>query len=343
MKLLYIGFDGFDPFIAKDLGMLPDFQTVYSYSDVPITGPAWTSLNTGLTVEHHGISESWGRPKDGATTFMSTTKKYLWDYLNDAGLSCGLMNIPITWPPKVVNGWMVSGPFVPSRENICFPPGLIDTTDYWPDLINEFFERRNFNPTRDDPDNYPDYNQPGMLRDIGFVEAHNMAKEQSRKRLQLLDEAYKKHPVDCMFYQDSFLDRMNHAFPQDVTPGTEELTMLYARADEVIQHLKKYKADVTVIVSDHGGHSGRHENGFVWVDDVRKWVTSHGIFAIKSDNTPANQEVCDIIDVTPTILYSLGIYGPIQEKQFDGKVCYGLFHTPDEKAVEQQLKGLGYL
>lgn len=337
LKLLYIGFDGLDPDL---LPAIDGFEIVRSFSPVPITGPAWTSLNTGLSVENHGLSESWGRAKPGSKTFMDMRDIFFWDYLNDAGLKCGVMNVPITWPPKVIDGWMVSGPFVPNRENITFPPDLFDPVaeNYFPDLLNEFFEtpdlcRRwfkqdSFDPFIDEPENMSDYNQMGMLRDIGYFNAFTMALQQSVFRVKTLVHLTNQFPVDCVFYQDSFLDRLNHAHAYQ--PGSLQTKELYRKVVELVDIITEYyPAETTIIVSDHGGHSGHH--------------TDHGVFAIKNNKIRGTMKSCHITDVLPTTLYAMDIFVPIQEKKLDGRVCYHLFNNTEDSQIDQQLRGLGYI
>jgi len=319
LKLLYLGFDGLDPeILLKHRGCaarLRDFAVLRSFSPVPITGPAWTSLNTGLKVETHGLNEPWGRVKEGSKTFAELPDFFFWNYLNRAGFKCGVMNVPITWPPKVIDGWMVSGPFVPNRKNICSPPDLFDPVkaNYYPDMLNEFFEdqylcrqwfgRNHFDPLADEPENMSDYNSPGMLKDIGWKVARDMAAAQSDNRRWGMEMLTLKRPVDCIFYQDSFLDRINHAHAY--RPCSYESEALYDDVEaHIVWYMKRFPAETTIIVSDHGGHSGHHED--------------HGVFAIKSPSaTPLKTESCNIYDVLPTTLHAMGITPP----SVDGRIA----------------------
>lgn len=336
LKLLYIGFDGLDPDL---LSPIDGFIHCRSRSPVPITGPAWTSLNTGLTVESHGLTEPWGRQAEGSTSFIDQPNRYFWNYLNQAGLSTGVMNVPITYPPKVIDGWMISGPFVPNRKNIVFPPGLIDPVaeGYYPDLINEFFEtpeycrrwlgRDRFDPLVDEPENMSDYNGPGMLKDLGIYQAFTMAKYQTYYRIKTLEKTMEYRPVDCLFYQDSYLDRLNHAFAYEA--GSKRCEELYKYATDTINLLiKSYPAETTIVVSDHGGHGGEH--------------TEHGVFAIKNSGLRGSARDLNIYDVLPTTLYAMGIFTPIQERKFDGRICYRLFNTNEDGEISRQLEGIGY-
>ena len=343
-KLLYLGFDGLDPDLLERHdaeGVLKDFCLLRSHSPVPITGPAWTSLNTGLSVETHKVAEPWGRTKEGCRTFLTMPEVYFWNYLGAANIPCGVMNVPITWPPKVINGWMVSGPFVPNRKNILFPPDLFDPilAEYYPDMLNEFFENPNlcmrwfgrgkFDPFIHDPDNMSDYNSPGMLRDIGFEQSFQMSVTHSNNRLNIFDQLIKLYPVQAMFYQDSFLDRINHA--HTYKPDSVEAEILYNEVLELIQNfITAIGAETVIIVSDHGGHSGHH--------------TDHGVFAIKNQKVKRQKSECSIIDVLPTTLFAMGIYGPIYRQAFDGQVKYEIFmEEGEEREIEKQLIALGYI
>ena len=359
MKLLVIGFDGLDPFIVRDYKMFKEFTILDAVSPVPITGPAWTSLMTGLDVSTHGINEPWGRTKEGSKTFADMDDIYVWDYLNSAGLSCGLVNIPITWPPKAINRWMISGPFMPDRTNVCYPSDLINpyTQEYYPDLINEFFDKpeharkffgkANFQPLRDDPLNYSDFNSPGMLRSVGENEAVTMAARQMGIRLRTTSDICDEYPVDCLFFQDSFLDRLNHAFEYDPIYRDGLCKRLYEFVEVAVNELIDYfEPETCVIVSDHGGKLGRHEN--VISDSGNEY--SMATFAIKNDNIritdgDASKISCSIVDVVPTILFIVGASKAVEEKRFDGKVLYKLFVDAEttKAMITQQLKSLGYL
>jgi predicted AlkP superfamily phosphohydrolase/phosphomutase len=139
-RLLIIGLDGatFDvlnPLIAA--GRMPNLQRfmatgvwgVLNSTQPPITPAAWTTFMTGKGPGRHGILDF--ETYDALThslTFNSTyeiREKTLWQLLSEKGLRVGSINVPMTYPPKPVNGFMISGFETPSVEaQFTWPPEL---------------------------------------------------------------------------------------------------------------------------------------------------------------------------------------------------------------------------
>ncbi len=141
-RLLIIGLDGatfaiLDPLL--DAGRMPNlkrFMTegvwgVLESTQPPITPAAWTTFMTGKGPGRHGILDF--ETYDAAThtlTFNSTyeiREKTLWQLLSEKGLRVGSINVPMTYPPKPVNGFMISGFETPSIDaQFTWPPELKD-------------------------------------------------------------------------------------------------------------------------------------------------------------------------------------------------------------------------
>jgi len=112
MKLLLIGFDALSPqllFPRRDKLSAIDslcsraaWGSLESYCENPWTGPAWTTIYTGLLPEEHGITDGWGRPLRGSKTFDTCEAKYVWDVLVEEGFTVGLFNLPVTYPPRPI-------------------------------------------------------------------------------------------------------------------------------------------------------------------------------------------------------------------------------------------------
>ena len=51
--------------------------------------------------------------------------RMIWEYLSDAGLSCGVLNVPITYPPRQVNGYLVPGLLSPDQGKTTYPPDFL--------------------------------------------------------------------------------------------------------------------------------------------------------------------------------------------------------------------------
>jgi predicted AlkP superfamily phosphohydrolase/phosphomutase len=130
-RLLIIGLDGatfdvLDPLI--DAGRMPNLGRflregvagVLESTKPPITPAAWTTFMTGKGPGRHGIVDFEKYDvRTNTLTFNSTyeiQEKTLWELLSEKGLRVGSINVPMTYPPRPVNGFMISGFETPSIE-----------------------------------------------------------------------------------------------------------------------------------------------------------------------------------------------------------------------------------
>jgi predicted AlkP superfamily phosphohydrolase/phosphomutase len=130
-KLLIIGLDGatFDiltPMMKS--GRMPNLSrlvetgvsgTLHS-TRPPITPAAWTTFMTGKGPGRHGIVDFERYDvATGQLAFNSTyeiRERTIWEILSAKGLRVGAIHVPMTYPPRQVNGFMVSGFETPSIQ-----------------------------------------------------------------------------------------------------------------------------------------------------------------------------------------------------------------------------------
>lgn len=88
-----------------------DLKSVYPC----VTGPAWTSLFSGVNPGKHGIFDQFTyRGSELVPANMRQTEvPFLWDYLAWAGKRTLIMGVPFIFPPPKVNGIFVTGTFCP--------------------------------------------------------------------------------------------------------------------------------------------------------------------------------------------------------------------------------------
>jgi predicted AlkP superfamily phosphohydrolase/phosphomutase len=128
-RWLILGLDGatydvFNPLM--DAGRMPNLQrlvregvsgTLLS-TKPPMTPAAWTTFMTGKGPGKHGIIDfERYDPHSGQLSFNSTfqiREKTIWDILSGKGCKVGSINLPMTYPPTPVNGFMISGFETPS-------------------------------------------------------------------------------------------------------------------------------------------------------------------------------------------------------------------------------------
>jgi predicted AlkP superfamily phosphohydrolase/phosphomutase len=138
MKLLIIGFDGatFDlirPWV--DEGHLPNLGALMEggvHGDLlstlpPVTSPAWPTFMTGCNPGKHGVFD-FIQPHGENFTLVNATRirqPTLWQRLSDAGFRVGVMNVPVTYPPAEINGFMISGLLSPKTGQVSEPADLL--------------------------------------------------------------------------------------------------------------------------------------------------------------------------------------------------------------------------
>ncbi len=142
MKLCILGIDGgdfsiLDPLFRK--GRLPHLHSLvntgYSARLIstvpPVTAPAWVSFMTGVNPGKHGlfdfftaVENSYFRP---FSSYLDIKTRTIWKILTDSGFKVGLINVPLTYPPEEVNGFVIPGmQYSMTGGGFTHPPELAD-------------------------------------------------------------------------------------------------------------------------------------------------------------------------------------------------------------------------
>ncbi len=131
--------DVLDPMIER--GAMPNlkkmmdenFSSQLNSTIPPVTAPAWASFITGTNPAKHGIFDfarrQPGSYKSSMNNANSIKTKTLWQILTEQGKTVGTINLPMTYPPTEVNGFMIPGflaPGVSSQKILTHPVDLID-------------------------------------------------------------------------------------------------------------------------------------------------------------------------------------------------------------------------
>jgi len=146
-KVLVIGLDGGTWNIIKPLvekGKLPIIANLIKsgcYGNLestipPSTFTGWKGYSTGKNPGKFGVFSSMNvdmkKQKLVVNNSTSYKSKEIWDYLSKEGISCGVLNMPTTYPPKKIpNGFMVSHFFI-NVPNYTYPKYLEN------ELLNKF-------------------------------------------------------------------------------------------------------------------------------------------------------------------------------------------------------------
>ena len=137
-KLLIIGFDGatFDlirPWAEQ--GHLPNLAQLMQkgvHGDLhstlpPVTSPAWPTFMTGCNPGKHGVFD-FIQPQGANFSLVNSTRikqPTIWQRLSGLDWQVGVLNVPVTYPPQPLNGFMVTGILSPKNVTISYPDDLI--------------------------------------------------------------------------------------------------------------------------------------------------------------------------------------------------------------------------
>lgn len=279
-KVLVVGLDGatFDnikPWVEQ--GLLPTFARLLDRgvhgtlrsSVPPITAPAWTSFMTGKNPGKHGLY-NFVEPQPGAykiryANAKSRVGKTLWQLLSDAGITVGSINVPMTYPPDEVDGYMISGLDAPEGStSITYPPELYAELASKFDKVSKQIRYLGFLKT--------DERRDAVLRSLEEADKHY---------LQLTRHLMESRPVDVTMVVFTSTDTVQHFFYHYMDPQhphydaegavryKDAILDVYRRMDGIIADLISGLGDdaTVVLMSDHGFHSasGRvvHLNRFL--------------------------------------------------------------------------------
>lgn len=250
-RVFVISIDGVPhSFLQKNLknGKFPNFKrflqsgTIRRMNSVQptISSVAWSSYMTGKNPGKHNIfgfvDQKPGSHEIFIPTSVNMTSDTIWEIMSRAGKRVFAMNVPVTYPPRQVNGVMIGCFLCTQIEKIAYPAhvsqelkqmGYVIDADAW--------------IARENLDKY-------------LLEVNNALE----KRVQAMFHFLKKEEWD--FFQTHIMetDRMNHFFWEHMEYNdpkyADAFFKFYQRVDEVLGEVEaKVGEDVEFIVlSDHG-------------------------------------------------------------------------------------------
>ena len=139
-KVLIIGIDGGTWDVLKpamDAGFMPNLcRFTQSGASSPlssvipaITPAAWGSFQTGRNPGQNGVYDFKYWDPNGTRQLVSSDKlkNTIWEIAGTAGKRVGVLNVPMTYPPREINGEMICGLLTPGlSSNFTWPPELKD-------------------------------------------------------------------------------------------------------------------------------------------------------------------------------------------------------------------------
>lgn len=95
----------------------------------PLSPAAWSSFATGMNPGKHGVFDH-GYRQPGTYRIVPTNArlrggKALWEIIGEQGGRVGVINVPETYPPQSVNGFLITGMSTPSDDaDWCYPASI---------------------------------------------------------------------------------------------------------------------------------------------------------------------------------------------------------------------------
>ncbi len=270
-RVVVLGLDGatfevLRPMMAR--GVLPNLSRVMhegvwgrlESTVPPFSVQAWVSMATGKNPAKHGVTDFWdlsaGKSQREFASSNSIQGETLWEILSRHGKGVGVINVPVTYPPLKVNGYMISGLLTPRDEvDYTYPAELRAEIlgvlgDYAADPYDPLFPNK------------------GLLREFLYW----MRKREEANRYLL-----SRYPWDFFINVIQALDHLQHLFwhhldlhhpyysPREAKRYSPLITECYGLADVIVgERLKMLDGRTTLfVISDHGfgpAHKWFHVN-----------------------------------------------------------------------------------
>ena len=284
-KCIVIGLDGatFDiinPMIKE--GELPTFKKIMKNgcygrlksTPTPVSASAWSSFITGLNPGGHRIFGFFKPSKDDyrVTVTNSTDRKgiEIWDSLKKSGKTCGAVNIPLTYPAKNINGFMISG----------FPSPKINEKSVKPEALLETLQK-----------NIGDLStQPQVFWSKGNEDEYL---EDCYRRWDIEEKMYhllKREKYDVFIFVFKITDDILHGLWKcidsshpfhDAKAGElkDKVLDIYRRADKVLSDvIGRMDSDTILIVMSDHGFGPVHSTVY-----LNNWLMKMGYIKLKND------------------------------------------------------------
>ena len=296
-KVFVLGLDSIPPELLFDrwLDQLPNIKRLISNSvygemksTIPaITCPAWVSMMTSANPGRlglYGFRNRLSYDYEGLSFANSSTihQDTVWDILSKMGKKVVVIGVPMTYPPKPVNGCMVTCFMTPDTKcDYTYPHNLKDEVE---SIAN------------------------GYILDVGEFRSDNKEPilktiyDMTEKRFRLTRHFIRSKEWDFFMVVEMGPDRIHHAFwkyfdqdhPKHIRGSQYQDAILnyYKYLDEEIGETMKLLSDDTLIliVSDHGAKK------MVGGICINEWLIQNGYLKLvqySAESTPFNKSIVD--------------------------------------------------
>ncbi|MFI5421217.1 MAG: alkaline phosphatase family protein, partial [Nitrososphaerales archaeon] len=252
------------PWISK--GYLPTFRKIFDsgsvgdlYSRIPVTPVAWSSIYTGKNPAKHGIIGFRNHKQNSYDDiFVNSTLregKDVWELVSAAGKKVVVVNAPLTYPPRPVNGYLVCGFMAPGTK--------YDFT--YPASLSEEIRRK--------VPNYRIGTAPSYIKSLYLKELNSTVQMVGDASIYLLKEI----DWDLAFIVFKETDEVQHSFYD----RPEAMLGLYQRVDRITSKFLEIAGEDcnVLVVSDHGGEPITKRF------NVAEFLRQNGLIQLKSSGS----------------------------------------------------------
>lgn len=243
----------------------------------PYTAPAWVSSTTGVNPGKHGVF-GFTEKKNGVTTgnFVDSTHlrvARIWNYINNTGGTCGLINVPITYPVETVNGFMVPCFFTPlEKRDYTYPESIFrEILEPHKYVINIRLSGKKIHSEE------------------GIAQLVKNLKNMTERRFKVMEKLREIYNPDFLMVVFTSMDKLQHKFWKYLDNNEDLyktelaarvrplLLSVYQQIDEVIgKVMVQLDSNVSLyLISDHGFGP---QKKFLFMN---KWLAENGFLSIK--------------------------------------------------------------
>ncbi len=337
-KLFVIGLDCAEPTLVferwkKDLPNLSYLFENGIYGKLkstipPITVPAWTSMLCGKDPGTLGIYGFRNRKEKSYDLYIPNSthikEKRVWEILSDAGYKVVLLGVPQTYPPKKINGIMVSSFLTPKKDSdYTYPKDIKKELDEIAD--GYIIDVKNFRTERKD----------WLLHEIYRM---------TEKRFKVIKRFIREKVWDFFMFVEMGVDRIHHGFWRYMdkdhrlyipnNPYKNAIYEYYRYIDKQIGEILDLlpKETTILVVSDHGA---KKMDGAVAIND---YLIEAGYLKLKEPPDKRKRIDADDIDWKRTVAWAEGGYYSRIMINLKGREKEGVVEKSDYEKILLKLK-----
>ncbi len=345
-RVCVIGLDCAPPELVLDrwVGDLPNLRRLMAsglYGPLastipPITVPAWMSMFTGKDPGTLGIYGFRNRAdhsydKLGFASSRMVREEAVWDVIARHGKRSILVGVPLTYPPKPINGLLVGDFLSPSTDaDYTFPASLKDEIR---EAVGDYII------------DVRDFRTHDKERLLGEIRA------MADRRFELVKHLATKHEWDLLVAVEMGPDRIQHGFWRYMDPEHPAYDPASPFVNAIHDHYVQLDAHIgdllallppdtaVLVVSDHGAK--RMDGGIC----LNEWLIQQGWLTLKEAPSGVTRFGPDLVDWSRTRAWGDGgyygrIFLNVEGREPQGVIPQGDYEDARTWLVEQ-LQALG--